>query len=61
MGRITYEAIVNCFNQEYEAQGSSRARPNLVPSNDKLLLLDEAFKNVLIDDDIGFLELMFGY
>ena len=32
-----------------------------MPDNDKLLILDEATKNVLIDDDVGFLERMFGY
>ena len=60
MGRICYEAIINCYNQEHEAQGSDKARPDLIPNNDKIHLLDEACKSVLTDDDIGFLEKVFG-
>ena len=61
MGRMCYEAIITCFNQEHESQGSDQARPDLIPDNDKLEVLDEACKSVLHDVDIGFLEKVFGF
>ena len=61
MGRICYEAIINCFNMEEESKGGANARLNLIPDNDELFLLDEACKAVLNDEDIGFLEKIFGF
>ena len=61
MGRICYEAIINCFNMEEEAKGGANARPDLIPDNDQLFLLDDACKAVLQDEDIGFLEKIFGF
>ena len=40
MGRICYEAMINCFNQEHEAMGSDKAQPDLIPENQDLELLD---------------------
>ena len=42
MGRICYEAIISCFNAEEESRGGPNARPDLIPDNDQLELLDEA-------------------
>ena len=39
---------------------STKARPELIPENDKLEVLDEAYMNVLKDDDVGMLEKLFG-
>ena len=61
MGRICYEAIISCFNAEEESRGGPNARPDLIPDNDQLELLDEACIQVLKDDDIGFQEKIFGY
>ena len=61
MGRICYEAIINCFNEEEEANGGPNSRRELIPDNDRLFLLDEACKAVLSDEDIGFLEKIFGF
>jgi len=60
MGRICYEAIINCFNEEHESQGSDQARPDLIPE-DRMEVLDEACKGILEDVDIGFLEKIFGF
>ena len=60
MGRICYEAVINCFNQEHESQGSDQACPELIPS-DNLEALDEACKNVFEDQDIGFVEKVFEF
>ena len=62
MGRICYEGIIVCYNSELESKGGSeKARNELIPPNDQLYMLDEACKGVLNDDDIGFLEKIFGY
>ena len=61
MGRICYEAMINCFNEEHVSQGSDQARPELIPDDDRLNILDEACKSVLHDVDIGFLEKVFGF
>ena len=34
MGRICYEAIINCFNMEEESKGGANARLDLIPDND---------------------------
>ena len=60
MGRICYEAIINCFNKEHESQRSDQARPELIPS-DNIEALDEACKNVFDDQDIGFVEKVFEF
>ena len=60
MGRICYEAVICCFNQEQDNLLSNQARPELVPF-DKIELLENACKSVLDDEDIGFLEKIFGY
>ena len=61
MGRICYEAIINCFNTEEESKGGTQARRDLIPENDRLSLLDDACKAVFNDEDIGFLEKIFGF
>ena len=60
MGRICYESIVRCFNEEHEKQGSDKARPDLIPQGEKFRYLDEATKMLLNDDDTGLLEKVFG-
>lgn len=60
MGRICFEAMINCYNQEHEAAGSDQVKNGLIPTNDKIHLLDQACKNMLTDDDVGFLEKVFG-
>ena len=59
MGRICYEALINCYNQEHESMGSDKACPDLIPND--LNMLDEACKRVLADEDIGFVEKVFGF
>ena len=39
--------------------GSDKAKPEMIP--DDLKLLDDACMKLLKDDDIGFLEKVFGY
>ena len=60
MGRICYEAIICCYNQEQENLGTNKGRPDLVPM-DKIEILEQACKSVLEDVDIGFLEKIFGF
>ena len=60
MGRICYEAIITCHNEEHENLGSNQARPDLVP-DDKIDILENACKSILDDVDIGFLEKIFGF
>ena len=47
MGRITYEAIISCYNEEFQTKSSEKTRPDLIPPNDKLYMLDDACKAVL--------------
>ena len=61
MGRICYEAMINCYNAEHQAQGSDKSRPDLIPEYDRLHILDEACTSVLKDDDIGLIEKVFGF
>ena len=60
MGRICYEAIINCFNQEHESMGSNQARPELIPE-DNLQALDDACRSIFEDQDIGFAEKLFKF
>ena len=57
MGRICYEALIICFNAEFE--GTERPRPELIPSFDKIEQLDRAQKALLHEDDVGFLDKLF--
>ena len=41
--------------------GSDKACPDMIPTNQDLHLLDEACRLVLSDDDIGFVEKVFGF
>ena len=60
MGRICYEAIITCHNDECEDLGSDQARPDLVP-DDKIDILEKACTSILDDQDIGFLEKVFEF
>ena len=57
MGRISYGALLKCYNEEHEANGSDLTRPDLIPEN--VDLMKKAYEKVLKEDDIGFLDLVF--
>ena len=57
MGRISYGALLKCYNEEHEANGSDLTRPDLVPEN--VDLMKKAYEKVLKEEDIGFLDLVF--
>ena len=44
MGRVCYEAIIGCYNAEQIKLSTGKNRPQLIPDNDKLFMLDEACK-----------------
>ena len=37
MGRISYGALLKCYNEEHESNGSDLTRPDLVPENVDLM------------------------
>lgn len=59
MGRICYTTVIDLYNEEHDQAGTDQARHDLIPKN--LALLQEACKLLLTDEDLGFVEKVFGY